>query len=251
MKTVWRHDDGGLLDDHPPGHKLHPFDEKLSFETQTASSKHWDRMLPVDFARHYRRAGMSDHRRRPDRGWRACLCKLTGARHIVLDMNRQMAGILQQGMGSMRRWYVSITGRAEPRKGTTATLPIVIDATGHMVPVPMRFGYVAHDGADSSMCEITTYKEVHISTHTNFHRPPDGTCSAARHGVCRAISRGDQSMIEDGPIDTKPWGEPRTRLRFPDRGGCPEFHEAEKWCDQGGWWSEVRICPSSVGRCPL
>jgi alcohol dehydrogenase len=127
--------------------------------------------------------------------------KLTDARIIVLDMNRQRLDFCRTVMGVDETVMPSERLIDDLRRLTEGALPdVVIDATGHNVSMSHAFGYVAPTGR-LVFVGITT-KEVTF-THPTFHKP-EGTLLCSRNALPRDFSRIIK-LIEDGQIDTRPW----------------------------------------------
>lgn len=206
LKVLGVMTDGGLLDRFIlPAHKLHP-SAKLSFEQLALVETLGIGCHAVD--RSALKAGEN------------CLvigagpiglativfAKLTGARIIVLDMNRQRLDFCKQVMGVDETLVLSDSVEQDIRRVTSGDNPdVVIDATGHHVSMSNAFGYVAPTGR-LLYVGITT-KEVTFK-HTTFHRP-EGTLLCSRNALPRDFARIIQ-LIEDGRIDTKPWVTHRT-----------------------------------------
>src|SRR4051812_3612031 len=127
--------------------------------------------------------------------------KLTGARIIVLDMNRQRLDFCRQVMGVDETIVPGDTLVDDLRRVTDGDLPdVVIDATGNHVSMSNAFGYVAPTGR-LVYVGITT-KDVTF-THPTFHKP-EGTLLCSRNALPRDFTRIIK-LIEDGAIDTRPW----------------------------------------------
>ena len=127
--------------------------------------------------------------------------KLTGARVIALDMNRQRLDFCKRVMGVDETILLSDRVVEDLRAVTDGNLPdVVIDATGSNVSMSNAFGYVAPTGR-LVYVGITT-KEVTFN-HPVFHRP-EGTLLCSRNALPRDFSRIIR-LIEEGKIDTRPW----------------------------------------------
>jgi alcohol dehydrogenase len=134
--------------------------------------------------------------------------KLTGAKIIVLDMNRQRLDFCQQVMGVDETILLSDNLEPELRRVTDGSLPdVVIDATGSNVSMSNAFSYVAPTGR-LVFVGITT-KEVTFK-HPVFHKP-EGTLLCSRNAL-PADFRRIIKLIEDGQVDTRPWITHRTRF---------------------------------------
>jgi len=132
--------------------------------------------------------------------------KLTGARIIVLDMNRQRLDFCKEVMGVDETIVLGDGVEKEIRAITNGDNPdVVIDATGSNISMSNAFGYVAPTGR-LVYVGITT-KEVTFK-HTTFHRP-EGTLLCSRNALPRDFAKIIK-LIEDGRIDTKPWITHRT-----------------------------------------
>jgi alcohol dehydrogenase len=127
--------------------------------------------------------------------------KLTGARIIVLDVNRQRLDFCKQTMGVDETIVLGDRVVDDLRRVTDGNLPdVVIDATGNNVSMSNAFAYLAPTGR-LVYVGITT-KEVTF-THPTFHRP-EGTLLASRNALPKDFGRIIR-LIEDGRIDTRPW----------------------------------------------
>ena len=127
--------------------------------------------------------------------------KLTGAKIIVMDMNRQRLDFCKQVMGVDETILLTDNIEPELRALTDGSLPdVVIDATGSNESMSSAFGYVAPTGR-LVYVGITT-KEVRFK-HTVFHRP-EGTLLCSRNALPRDFVR-IIGLIESGKIDTRPW----------------------------------------------
>jgi 2-desacetyl-2-hydroxyethyl bacteriochlorophyllide A dehydrogenase len=132
--------------------------------------------------------------------------RLTGARIIVLDVNRQRLDFCKRVMGVDETVVLSDNVVDDLRRLTDGALPdVVIDATGSNVSMSNAFGYVAPTGR-LVYVGITT-KEVTF-THPAFHKV-EGTLLCSRNALPRDFSRIIK-LIEEGTIDTKPWITHRT-----------------------------------------
>ncbi len=132
--------------------------------------------------------------------------KLTGARIIVLDMNRQRLDFCKEVMGVDETIVLGDTVEQDIRRVTNGDNPdVVIDATGSNVSMSNAFGYVAPTGR-LVYVGITT-KDVTFK-HPVFHRP-EGTLLCSRNALPRDFARIIK-LIEDGQIDTRPWVTHRT-----------------------------------------
>jgi 2-desacetyl-2-hydroxyethyl bacteriochlorophyllide A dehydrogenase len=127
--------------------------------------------------------------------------KLTGARVLVLDMNRQRLEFCREVMGVDETVAPGDHLVDDLRRLTDGALPdAVIDATGNNVSMSNAFGYVAPTGR-LVFVGITT-KDVTFK-HPTFHKP-EGTLLCSRNALPRDFARIIQ-LIEDGRIDTRPW----------------------------------------------
>jgi alcohol dehydrogenase len=134
--------------------------------------------------------------------------KLTGAKVIALDVNRQRLDFCRDVMGVDETIVLSDKVIDDLRRVTDGSLPdVVIDATGNNVSMGNAFGYIAPTGR-LVYVGITT-KEVTF-THPTFHRP-EGTLLCSRNALPGDFSRIIQ-LIETGKIDTKPWVTHRTKF---------------------------------------
>ena len=132
--------------------------------------------------------------------------KLTGARVIVLDMNRERLEFCRRTMGVDETVVLSETVLDDLRRVTDGNLPdVVIDATGSHVSMSNAFGYVAPTGR-LVYVGLTT-QEVTFK-HPVFHRP-EGTLLCSRNALPRDFTR-IIGLIETGRIDTRPWITHRT-----------------------------------------
>ena len=127
--------------------------------------------------------------------------RLTGARIIVLDMNRQRLDFCREVMGVDETVVPGEKLIDDLRRLTDGALPdVVIDATGNNLSMSHAFGYIAPTGR-LVFVGITT-KEV-VFTHPTFHKS-EGTLLCSRNALPRDFSR-IITLIEDGRIDTRPW----------------------------------------------
>src|SRR4051794_27348135 len=127
--------------------------------------------------------------------------RLTGARVIAMDVNRQRLDFCRAGMGVDET--VLLTERVDDdlRRVTDGNLPdVAIDATGNNVSMSNAFGYVAPTGR-LVYVGITT-QEVAFK-HPVFHRP-EGTLLCSRNALPRDFRRIIE-LIETGRISTDPW----------------------------------------------
>src|SRR5206468_1805326 len=132
--------------------------------------------------------------------------KLTGAKIIVLDMNRERLEFCKRVMGVDETIVLGDNVEQDLRRATDNNLPdVVIDATGSNVSMSNAFGYVAPTGR-LVYVGITT-KEVTFK-HPIFHRP-EGTLMCSRNALPKDFTRIIK-LIEDGQIDTRPWITHRT-----------------------------------------
>ncbi|MDB5291317.1 MAG: theronine dehydrogenase-like Zn-dependent dehydrogenase [Phycisphaerales bacterium] len=132
--------------------------------------------------------------------------RLTGARVIVLDMNRQRLDFCKNVMGVHETILLSEQPEPELRRMTDGNLPdVVIDATGSNTSMSNAFGYIAPTGR-LVYVGITT-REVTFR-HPIFHKP-EGTLLCSRNALPRDFTRIIK-LIEDGKIDTGPWVTHRT-----------------------------------------
>jgi threonine dehydrogenase-like Zn-dependent dehydrogenase len=193
--------DGGLRDRFiVPAHKLHPsaslqFDQLALVETLAIGCHAVDRPALA--------AGENCLIIGAGPIGLSCIvfAKLTGAKIIVLDMNRQRLDFCKQVMGVDETILLNDNIEPELRALTDGSLPdVVIDATGSNVSMSSAFGYVAPTGR-LVYVGITT-KEVTFK-HTVFHRP-EGTLLCSRNALPRDFAR-IIGLIESGKIDTRPW----------------------------------------------
>jgi alcohol dehydrogenase len=134
--------------------------------------------------------------------------KLTGARTIVLDMNRERLDFCRRVMGVDETVLLSEKIQDDLRRVTDGNLPdVVIDATGSNVSMSNAFGYVAPTGR-LVFVGLTT-QEVSFK-HPVFHRP-EGTLLCSRNALPRDFTR-IIGLIETGRIDTRPWITHRTNF---------------------------------------
>lgn len=134
--------------------------------------------------------------------------KLTGAKVIALDVNRQRLDFCRDVMGVDETIVLGDKVIEDLRRVTDGSLPdVVIDATGNNVSMSNAFGYIAPTGR-LVYVGITT-KEVTF-THPTFHRP-EGTLLCSRNALPADFARIIQ-LIETGKIDTKPWVTHRTKF---------------------------------------
>jgi alcohol dehydrogenase len=134
--------------------------------------------------------------------------KLTGAKIIALDVNRQRLDFCRDVMGVDETILLSDKVIDDLRRVTDSSLPdVVIDATGNNVSMSNAFGYIAPTGR-LVYVGITT-KEVTF-THPIFHRP-EGTLLCSRNALPADFAR-IIGLIETGKIDTKPWVTHRTKF---------------------------------------
>src|SRR3954471_4931849 len=127
--------------------------------------------------------------------------KLTGAKIIALDVNRQRLDFCRDVMGVDETILLGDEVIDDLRRVTDGSLPdVVIDATGNNVSMSNAFGYIAPTGR-LVYVGITT-KEVTF-THPIFHRP-EGTLLCSRNALPADFAR-IIGLIETGKIDTRPW----------------------------------------------
>jgi 2-desacetyl-2-hydroxyethyl bacteriochlorophyllide A dehydrogenase len=201
LKVLGVMTDGGLRDRFiVPAHKLHPsaslqFDQLALVETLAIGCHAVDRPALA--------AGENCLIIGAGPIGLSCIvfAKLTGAKIIVLDMNRQRLDFCKQVMGVDETILLNDNIEPELRALTDGSLPdVVIDATGSNVSMSSAFGYVAPTGR-LVYVGITT-KEVTFK-HTVFHRP-EGTLLCSRNALPRDFAR-IIGLIESGKIDTRPW----------------------------------------------
>jgi alcohol dehydrogenase len=134
--------------------------------------------------------------------------KLTGARVIVLDMNRERLDFCRKVMGVDETILLGERVADDLRRVTDGNLAdVVIDATGSNVSMSNAFGYVAPTGR-LVFVGLTT-QEVAFK-HPVFHRP-EGTLLCSRNALPRDFTR-IIGLIESGRIDTRPWITHRTNF---------------------------------------
>jgi alcohol dehydrogenase len=134
--------------------------------------------------------------------------KLTGARTIVLDMNRERLDFCRRVMGVDETVLLSDKIQDDLRRVTDGNLPdVVIDATGSNLSMSNAFGYIAPTGR-LVFVGLTT-QEVSFK-HPIFHRP-EGTLLCSRNALPRDFTR-IIGLIETGRIDTRPWITHRTNF---------------------------------------
>ncbi len=127
--------------------------------------------------------------------------KLTGARTIVLDINRQRLDFCDRVMGVDETIVLDDDIEQKLRAATNGDLPdVVIDATGNNRSMSNAFSFIAPTGR-LIFVGITT-DEVTFR-HPVFHRP-EGTLLCSRNALPRDFTRIIK-LIEDGEIDTTPW----------------------------------------------
>jgi alcohol dehydrogenase len=134
--------------------------------------------------------------------------KLTGARTIVLDMNRERLDFCRKVMGVDETVLLSETVIDDLRRVTDGNLPdVVIDATGSNVSMSNAFGYVAPTGR---LVYVGLTTQDITFKHPVFHRP-EGTLLCSRNALPRDFTR-IIGLIETGRIDTRPWITHRTNF---------------------------------------
>lgn len=127
--------------------------------------------------------------------------KLTGARTIVLDINRQRLDFCERVMGVDETIPLGDDIERKLRDATDGNLPdVVIDATGNNRSMSNAFSFVAPTGR-LVFVGITT-DEVTFR-HPVFHKP-EGTLLCSRNALPRDFTRIIK-LIENGEIDTNPW----------------------------------------------
>lgn len=151
--------------------------------------------------------------------------KLTGARVIALDVNRQRLDFCRDVMGVDETVTLSDQVLDDLRRVTDGSLPdVVIDATGSNVSMSNAFGYVAPTGR-LVYVGITT-QEVSFK-HPVFHRP-EGTLLCSRNALPRDFRR-IIDLIETGKISTDPWITHRSPFeRLAE--DFPKYTRAETGC---------------------
>jgi 2-desacetyl-2-hydroxyethyl bacteriochlorophyllide A dehydrogenase len=151
--------------------------------------------------------------------------RLTGARVIALDVNRQRLDFCRDVMGVDETVALSDQVLDDLRRVTDGNLPdVVIDATGNNVSMSNAFGYVAPTGR-LVYVGITT-QEVSFK-HPVFHRP-EGTLLCSRNALPRDFRR-IIDLIETGKIGTDPWITHRSPFeRLAE--DFPKYTRAETGC---------------------
>jgi 2-desacetyl-2-hydroxyethyl bacteriochlorophyllide A dehydrogenase len=151
--------------------------------------------------------------------------KLTGARVIALDVNRQRLDFCRDVMGVDETVLLSDHVLDDLRRVTEGSLPdVVIDATGSYVSMSNAFGYIAPTGR-LVFVGITT-QEVSFK-HPVFHRP-EGTLLCSRNALPREFRR-IIDLIETGKISTDPWITHRSPFeRLAE--DFPKYTRAETGC---------------------
>lgn len=134
--------------------------------------------------------------------------KLTGARTIVLDMNRERLDFCRRTMGVDQTILLSERVTDDLRRVTDGNLAdVVIDATGSNVSMSNAFGYVAPTGR---LVYVGLTTQDVTFKHPVFHRP-EGTLMCSRNALPRDFTR-IIGLIESGRIDTRPWITHRTNF---------------------------------------
>jgi alcohol dehydrogenase len=134
--------------------------------------------------------------------------RLTGAKTIVLDINRQRLEFCRRVMQVPYVLQPSDKLEAELRELGDGNLPdVVIDATGSSQSMSAAFGLIAHGGR--LVFVGLTGEEVRFR-HSAFHRP-EGTLLCSRNALPQDFTR-IIGLIEAGRIDTRPWITHRTLL---------------------------------------
>src|SRR3954470_7493927 len=134
--------------------------------------------------------------------------KLTGARVIVLDMNRERLDFCRKVMGVDQTILLSDKIQDDLRRVTDGNpADVVIDATGSNASMSNAFSYVAPTGR-LVFVGLTT-QEVSFK-HPVFHRV-EGTLMCSRNALPRDFTR-IIGLIESGRIDTRPWITHRTNF---------------------------------------
>jgi 2-desacetyl-2-hydroxyethyl bacteriochlorophyllide A dehydrogenase len=151
--------------------------------------------------------------------------KLTGARVIALDVNRQRLDFCRDVMGVDETVALSDQVLDDLRRVTDGSLAdVVIDATGSNVSMSNAFGYIAPTGR-LVFVGITT-QEVSFK-HPVFHRP-EGTLLCSRNALPRDFRR-IIDLIETGKISTEPWITHRSPFeRLAE--DFPKYTRAETGC---------------------
>jgi 2-desacetyl-2-hydroxyethyl bacteriochlorophyllide A dehydrogenase len=127
--------------------------------------------------------------------------KLSGARPLILDVNRQRLDFCRRVMEVRDALEPSDRLEQELRDLTDRHLPdVVIDATGSSASMSNAFGLVTHAGR-LVFVGITT-DEVRFR-HPVFHKP-EGTLLCSRNALAADFVR-IIGLIEDGRLDTRPW----------------------------------------------
>ncbi|HZL35897.1 MAG TPA: zinc-binding alcohol dehydrogenase family protein, partial [Tepidisphaeraceae bacterium] len=206
LKVLGVMTDGGLLDRFiVPAHKLHP-SAKLSFEQLALVETLGIGCHAVDRSGLKKRENCLVIGAGPIGLAAIVFAKLTGARILVLDMNRQRLDFCRRVMGVDETIVVSDTVDQEIRRLTNGDNPdVVIDATGSNISMSNALGYIAPTGR-LVYVGITT-REV-IFKHPIFHKP-EGTLLCSRNALPGDFTRIIK-LIEDGKIDTRPWVTHRT-----------------------------------------
>ncbi|HWE03812.1 MAG TPA: zinc-binding alcohol dehydrogenase family protein [Tepidisphaeraceae bacterium] len=206
LKVLGVMTDGGLCERFVlPAHKLHPSTE-LSFEQLALVETLAIGCHAVDRSALVKSEDCLIIGAGPIGLSAIVFAKLTGARIIVLDMNRQRLDFCKEVMGVDETIVLGDGVEKEIRAITNGDNPdVVIDATGSNVSMSNAFGYVAPTGR-LVYVGITT-KEVTFK-HPVFHRP-EGTLLCSRNALPRDFARIIR-LIEEGKINTKPWVTHRT-----------------------------------------
>lgn len=206
LKVLGVMTDGGLCERFVlPAHKLHPSD-KLSFDQMALVETLAIGCHAVDRSALTRGENCLIIGAGPIGLASIVFAKLTGAKIIVLDMNRQRLEFCKEIMGVDETLVSGDQLEQDLRRVTDGSLPdVVIDATGSNASMSSAFGYVAPTGR-LVYVGITT-KEVTFK-HTTFHRP-EGTLLCSRNALPKDFSR-IIDLIETGKIDTRPWITHRT-----------------------------------------
>lgn len=206
LKVLGVMTDGGLLDRFIlPAHKLHP-SAKLSYEQLALVETLGIGCHAVDRAALVRGENCLIIGAGPIGLAAIVFAKLTGARILVMDVNRKRLDFCKNVMGVDEVIVSGENVSQEIRRLTHGDNPdVVIDATGSNVSMSNAFGYIAATGR-LVYVGITT-SDVTFK-HPIFHRP-EGTLLCSRNALPRDFRR-IISLIESGDVDTRPWVTHRT-----------------------------------------
>jgi 2-desacetyl-2-hydroxyethyl bacteriochlorophyllide A dehydrogenase len=206
LKVLGVMTDGGLRDRFiVPAHKLHP-SRKLTFEQLALVETLAIGCHAVDRPALTKGENCLVIGAGPIGLSAIVFARLTGARVIVMDMNRQRLDFCKNVMGVDETVMLSEQPETELRRVTDGNLPdVVIDATGSNVSMGNAFGYIAPTGR---LVYVGITTQAVSFKHPIFHRP-EGTLLCSRNALPRDFTRIIK-LIEDGKIDTKPWVTHRT-----------------------------------------